>query len=237
MLRRAFIVAAVLAAAAPALAQTNEVQEVVVTGSRIPARSAAEVAAPPEIGLRRVADFAVQQVIVTSDTRDAAKRHDEIFAMVKGAIDLASKSGVDLATGTFVVEPLTTANYRSLPLSNDDRPDTDRTTFLVKTRLGAGVDGKAALDKINRFIHEVPAVGRAEMQPDADLVLSVVGPDQYRAQIVELIAADARKTSGQIGPDYAVEVRGVDRPVQWTRASLTEVFLYLPYSYTVVPKR
>jgi hypothetical protein len=83
----------------------------------------------------------------------------------------------------------------------------------------------------------VPPVGRAEMKPAGDLTLSVVGPDQYRGQIVDLVAADARATAAKLGPDYAVEAKGLDRPVEWSRASLTEVFLYVPYTYSVVPKK
>ncbi len=51
--------------------------------------------------------------------------------MVRGAIDLQGKYGVELSTGTLVVEPLTIANYRDLPLKkdDDDRADTEMTTF------------------------------------------------------------------------------------------------------------
>jgi hypothetical protein len=44
-------------------------------------------------------------------------------------------------------------------------------------------------------------------------------------------------TAGKMGPDYAVETKGLERPVEWSRASLTDVFLYVPYAYTVGPKR
>jgi len=64
----------------------------------------------------------------------------------------------------------------------------------------------------------------------------VVNPDQYRPQIIDLIAADSAATSAKFGPSYGVEVRGLDRPVEWARASLTEVFLYLPSAYVVRPK-
>ena len=174
---------------------------------------------------------------MTCDTRDAQKRHDEIFAMIRGAIDLAVKrGGVELATGAVVVEPLTSSTYRNLPLQNDGRPDTDKTTFLIKTRLSAGTDAKAALDRIETFVKDVPTVGRAEMKRSGDLTLSVVSPDQYRGQIIDLVAADARATAAKMGTGYAVEIKGLDRPVDWTRASLTEVFLYLPYAYSVVPR-
>jgi hypothetical protein len=75
------------------------------------------------------------------------------------------------------------------------------------------------------------------MTASGELTLSVVGPDQYRGRIVDLVSADARAIAARLGPDYAVEARGLDRPVEWSRATLTEVFLYVPYSYTVVPIR
>lgn len=204
-----------------------------VTGLRRDARDYDE----PAIGLRRIADFAVQRVVIVGDTRDAAKRHDEIFAMANGAIELAAKRGnIELATGEMAVVPLTISNYRNLTLTNDGRPDTDKASFLVKSRLAADTDAKAALDRIDAFIKDVPAVGRAEMKPLNDLTLTIVRPDQYRSQIIDLIAADVHATAAKMGPDYAVTLEGADRPVEWSRASLTEVFLYLPYRYTVVPK-
>jgi hypothetical protein len=228
--------------AGPAAAQNLGESEIVVTGSRIQAPGSATVARPPAVGLKRTADFAVQYVTITGDTRDEKTRRDEIYSMVRGAIELAARRGdIDLASGSLVVEPLTLANYRNLPLGDEDeddddyRPDTDRVSFLVKTRLAAGMDAKAALDRIAAFVKAVPAVGRAEMKANGELTLSVVGPDQYRGQIVDLVAADARSTAARLGPDYVVTANGLDRPVEWTRASLTEVYLYVPYNYSVVP--
>lgn len=216
-------------------AQIDEAAEIIVTASRREADG--YDASVPAVGLRRTADFAVQEVAVVGDTRDAAKRRDEIHQMIRGAIARAGgPGGVDLATGELIVEPLTLANHRDLPLAGDGRPDTDRATFLIKTDLRSG-DAKAALDRIDAFIKAVPTVGRAEMRRVGDLSLSVVGPDQYRGRIVELVAADAKATAARVGPGYGVELRGLDRPVEWTRASLTEVLLYVPYSYTVTPAR
>ena len=75
------------------------------------------------------------------------------------------------------------------------------------------------------------------MEKDGDLTLSVVGPDQYRDAIVDRVAADAKAMAARLGPAYAVHANGLDRPVEWSRASLTEVYLYVPYSYSVVPAR
>ena len=108
-------------------------------------------------------------------------------------------------------------------------------SFLIKTRLQSGTDAKAALDRLAAFIKAAPTSGRALMEASGDLTLSVVKPDQYRDAIVDLIAADAQKLAARFGQGYGVEARGVDRPVEWSRSGLTEVFLYVPYQLTVVP--
>lgn len=245
---KAALAAAMVASAAPALAQ-----EVVVTGIRsqlqngvVDAISAEDIgslsdndsgAPAPVLMLRRTADFAVQQVVIAGDTRDETRRRDEMLAMVQGAIGLAGKFGVQLATGQLVIEPLTLANYRNLPIGRQGgREDAEQIFFLVKTPLAPGVDAKTALDRISKFIAAVPTVGRAEMRASSTLTLSVVDPEQYRGAIIDLIARDTGATAGRFGPGYGVNVNGLDRPVQWNRASLTEVSLYLPVTYVVRPK-
>jgi len=182
--------------------------------------------------LRRTADFAVQQVLVTSDTLDNDESQKEVFAMTRNALDRAAASGVLLATGDYVVEPLTAANYKELKVDDDE----DGVIFLVKVPLAPGIDAKAALAKIDKFLKAVPAVGRAEIKPYSELTLSVVNPEQYRGAIIDLVAKDTATTSGRFGTGYGVEVTGLDRPVQWKRAGLTEVQLYLPATSTVRPR-
>ena len=210
-------------------------QEVIVTGARREADGFD--ASQPAVGLRRRADFAIQEVTITGDTRDEAKRHGEIYDMVRAAIAQAAKSNVQLATGDTVVEPLTASNYRDLTLKKDNRPDSEHVSFLVKVPLGGGADAKAALERIDAFVKAVPSVGRALLERSDDLTLSVVAPDQYRPQIVGLVADDAKQMAARFGVDYAVEARGIERPVEWSRAGLTDVLLYIPYQLTVVPKR
>lgn len=235
--------AGVLAGAMPARAQDGS-EEIVVTGMRklnpdddedrvrilsIPTPAAVQM-------LRRTADFAVQQVIVTSDTVDEEESSAEVYAMTRKAIDLATGSGVELATGEIVVEPLTAANYKDLEIVEDDDSNGEAVKFLVKVPLAAGIDAKAALARIDKFIKAVPAVGRAQVKAYSELTLSVVNPEQYRGAIIDLVAKDTSATSGRFGQGYGVEVTGLDRPVQWKRASLTEVQLFLPSNSTVRPR-
>jgi hypothetical protein len=220
--------------ASPALAQAGG-DEVIVTAQR---READDYSADrPAVGLHRMADFAVMPVTVTGDTRDAAQRADEIYAMLANAIAAAEKAGVSLAHGETVVQPITAANYRSLTLKRADRPDSQSLTVLVKVPLSDKIDARTAEARITAFIKAVKPVGRALMEENGDLTLSVVAPDQYRPAIARAVATDAHATSAAFGPDYVVEVEGLQRPVEWARDGLTGVLLYIPYKLTVTPRR
>ncbi len=235
-----------LATAMPVVAQDSGEGEIIVTGMRRlnpdgdPVSVREIVISTPAAAqmLRRTADFAVQQVIMVSDTIDDEAAHGEIQAMIRKAIDLSAKSGVQLATGEMVVEPLTAGNYRNLKIDeiDEDEFDGEAVKFLVKVPLAAGTDAKAALARIDSFIKAVPAVGRAEMKAYSELTLSVVNPEQYRGAIIDLVAKDNVATSTRFGEGYGVEVGGLDRPVQWKRSGLTEVLLFLPSTATVRPR-
>lgn len=234
---KALIATAMLSVAAPAFAQ-----EVLVTAQRREYNNTGGVyngtIAPgrPIVTLKRTADYAVQIVRVGGDTRETTTRLEEIYGIIRNAIAAAGKAGVELSIGDYVLEPLTLANYRTLSINGDGRADTGQTFFLAKVKLVPGVYGKEALARIQRFVAAVPRVGRTTISADSPLTLSVVNPDQYRSQIIALISADAAASIAQFGPGYGVSVSGLDRPVEWSRAGLTEVLLYLPAAYTVLPK-
>ena len=52
-------------------------QEIVVTGTRMNVDGYS--AQTPAVGLKKVADFAIQPVTITGDTRDADQRHEEMY--------------------------------------------------------------------------------------------------------------------------------------------------------------
>ena len=58
-----------------------------------------------------------------------------------------------------------------------------------------------------------------------DSTLSIIDPDGYRPQIAE-----------GMGGGYAVEITGLNMPVQWSRSGPGEVFLNIPYELTIVPR-
>ena len=244
-IRSALLLLALLPA--PAFAQDLNEGNVLVTGSRIrqsyidPRTNTAieteeDASGLPQVGLRRRADFALLPVVVAGDTREREQRRQEILTMVRSALDLARRAGIELAIGDFFVVPLTAENYRTLVFHGDGRPDSERVAFFVKTPLGASADeANQAITRLEQFVRSVPAAGRAEMRAAGALTLSIVAPDQYRSQILDMIATDARATAGRFGPQQQVEAHGLDRPVEWRRAGVTEVFLYIPHRLVFRP--
>lgn len=218
-----------------AVAQSAGVDEIIVTGTR---READDYSADiPAIGLRRTADFAIQEVAITGDSRDPITRHAEIYAMLENAIRASQGSSIQLAIGDYRVQALDLNNYKDLSLRNDDRPDSQRVRFLLKAPLVAGGNAQGAELKITAFIKSVKPVGRALMAPEGDLSFSVVNPDQYRGAIADIIAADAKAMAARLGEGYGVELEGLNRPVEWARSGLSDVLLYIPYKMIVRPKR
>lgn len=223
-----------LALSASVQAQDLSTAEVVVTGSRIAQDDYARDM--PAVGLRKRADYLVQQVTIRGDTRDGKQRSQEIYAMLAKAVDLAGKSGVELAYGDYILTTLTAANIRELALEKDTRPDSERVNFLVKVRLSDAMSGKDAQEKIKRYVVSVPEVGRAQMDSGDDPTLSVIGPDSYRGQIAAVVGEDARKLAATIGEGYAVQIEGLNMPVQWSRSGPSEVMLYIPYKLVIAPR-
>lgn len=229
------ILAALAATTAPAaIAQDLSSQEVVVTGTRIEQDD--YQSDMPAVGLRRTADFLVQEAVIRGDTRDPKQRAAEIRQMLTKAVQMADRYGVQLAFGDYILTPLTLQNLDDVTLSNDSRPDSQKLVFLIKAPLGNAQSGAAAQKRIEDYAEAVPEIGRAQMDLWDDPSLSIVGPDQYRGQIADKVMEDARAIAEKMGAVYAVTLEGLNMPVLWTRASPSEVMLYIPYKMVVVPK-
>ncbi|HEX8481036.1 MAG TPA: hypothetical protein VF650_03955 [Allosphingosinicella sp.] len=232
---RALVVAAIALASPPALAQQPEapgVGEVVVTATRGNIRYFQQDR--PVVGLRRAADAAAMPLAISSDAREEAVRKREIHTALLAAIDRAAAGGLELVSGTFQLSPITRANYQELPFQWAGRVDTSKIDLMVKVRLAGSAT--AAEKRLVDFIKAVPRSGRAAVEKTGAMTLTIVDPDQYRDAIVQLVARDARHNAGIFGPDFTFNISGIDGAVSWSQVSSTDVFLSLPYRYTIVPK-
>ena len=233
-MKRTVAIALAMILIQPASAQDLGQQEVVVTASRIEQDNYQRDM--PAVGLRRTADFLVQEVVIRGDTRDPKQRALEIRQLLQKAVQLASKQGVQLAFGDYILTPLTMANLDEITLTNDNRPDSQKIEFLVKAPLGGKESGTTAEKRIEDYVEAVPEVGRAQMDMSGESSLSIIGPDNYRVQIADKVMEDARALSAKMGSDFAVTIEGLNMPVLWTRAGPSEVMLYIPYKLVIVPK-
>jgi hypothetical protein len=176
----------------------------------------------------------VLQISVSSDAREEAVRKREIHTMLLAALDRAAAAGVELVTGNFELIPVTKASYQELPLFSAGRVDTSQANVMLKVRLAGSTT--AAQQRLDGFIKGIPRNGRGAIDKSGTLTLTIVNPDQYREAIVRLVADDARRYAGLFGTDYAVRVEGIDAQISWSQVSGSDVFLYVPYHYTIVPK-
>ena len=256
----ACLVAACLAiAATPSLAQG---EYIVVTATRLPSKGAPPVPPPPVVGLRRQADSAVRDVEIVSDSRTEDLRRSEVQAMLLAAIDLARREGVTLVTGEFELVEVNRENWQdqfpglarpdTAEEEEEDEDDDDSdygdeddapppafkddgsimvVRLKVKTRLDGSVDN--AEKKITAFVRKVPVTGRSQMKQRGGLALTIVNPEQYRGEIYGRIATAAKTAAGFYGPDYGLEVTGLDHAIEWKQVSNTEVFLFIRYDFAV----
>lgn len=211
---------------------TSGLGEVLVTGNRdgIPYAQSNR----PVVGLRRRADAAVMLLTIVSDSREEAVRRQEIHTVLLSALDRANAAGFELVSGSVQLNRVTKANYKDLPFQYAGRVDTGRVDVLVKARLeGSAAETKA---RLQAFIGSIKGSGRATVSTGVGMSLTVVNPDQYRDAIVQLVAGDARHTASLFGPDFTFNVTGIDGQISWSQVSSTEVFLFIPYRYVIIPK-
>ena len=235
-----------------AMARQNSVSAISTIGA-----SAAE--RPPVIGLKRQADSAVRHIEIVSDSREAEMREREVQAMLLAAIGRAKGAGLSLVTGQYEVTEVTAENWRdrfpalagkadadAAAEDDDDYDDDDdnkpkpafedtggtaTARLMVKTPLTGSI--ASAQQKIAAFVKAVPPTGRSLIVQKGGLALTIVKPDQYREEIYRRVAEGAKQAVSFYGPNYGVDVTGLDRAIAWTQVSNTEVFLYVPYSFSI----
>lgn len=255
-------VGSLMLCAAPSFAQDEYAEygdgsEVVVTAQRISPVGGSVAIQPPVIGLKRQADSAARNIEIVSDSREADMRKREVQAMLLDAIDRAKKDGFSLVTGQLTLVEVTRANWQDQfpglggkPVEDDNDDDDDYddedsapqaafeddgSNAFVRLRVKTKLDGSIgnAQQKITSFVKSVPVTGRSQIVQKGGLALTIVNPEQYRDEIYKRIAAGAKHAVSFYGPEYGVGVTGLDGDIAWQQVSNTEVFLYIPYSFSV----
>jgi hypothetical protein len=227
------IISAIILLSIAQVGQAQALEEIVVTARK----SSVEIL--PGSYLQRKADFLLLEVRVENDSRSVGQRKQEIYETLKGLLSAASKQKnieVSLVSDGGIVVPMTKDNYR-VKLGGGNRPDTSRTSISLKTPIPENeMDGQKLIDTLRKFLGSADRKGRTELSPIGDIEVTVVGPSQYRDQVIDVFAKDVENVTGSLGENYKVIVNGIDRPVGFYRLGLLEIALYIPYSYSVLPE-
>jgi hypothetical protein len=223
---RRLLAAIVMACAcvAPAWAQ---LEEVVVTGQRI---SGEDYSGIPAVVLTRRADFLVQRVQLSNDTRAEAARVKELQQTIRDMVsDAAKRPGIALSYGDEFLIPISTNAVEVELVPGGSRPDTSRASIYVKMALGEKDDVPAAIAALKAFIRKARVAGRTEIMPEGDVGLSLVTPEKYRYEIIARITEDARKLRQTVGAQCRIQMSGLSNRVSWQRSDVSELTLYIPY--------
>lgn len=210
--------------AAPAQAQ---LEEVVVTGQRI---SGEDYSSIPAIVLERRADFLVQRITLTNDTRAEEGRIRELQQTIRDMVsDAAKRPGIALSHGDEFLIPISTGAVEVVLSSEGDRADTSSTSIYVKMALKPADNVPAAIASLRNFIKKARLSGRTEIEPEGDVGLSLVTPEKYRYEIIGKITEDAKRLREAVGPQCKVQISGLSNRVSWQRSDVSELTLYIPY--------
>ena len=63
--------------------------------------------------------------------------------------------------------------------------------------------------------------------------MSIVGPEQYRYEIIQRIAGENAKVIEAMRADCEVAISGLEGRVQWERTSVSELALYIPHGMEI----
>ncbi|MEM8724799.1 MAG: hypothetical protein AAGE86_04665 [Pseudomonadota bacterium] len=227
-------IAAIASIALPAVASA----QVVVTGARQDRSTTNQYLGNDvsAIGLTRQADFFVKPLYVSSDSRDASIRRQEVTTMLRATIAAAQEQGIALVAGDYTLEPLTVGTLEDLTYGRGSRPDTTRVTIYARLPVDGPIKSVDEADKrIVPFVKSIAANGRSYIDT-GKTSLAITDPDQYRIDVVQTIAQEARSYAAKFGSDYGIEITGLDSDLYWQQSSETEVFLYIQHEFAIKPK-
>lgn len=217
-----------LAAALPATAFA-QLEEIVVTGSM---RGGYEEM--PAVTVTKSADFLVQNIRLVNDSRSPDLRKTEIVTTIRSLLKRAeSMDGMALSYGSGFLEPINLTDESLQLIEDRQRIDTSYVDIYAKIALDSDRSTKEQISDLREFVSGVRKSGRTEIVPLGDIGLSIVGPEQYRYEIIRKIAEENTKISESLAANCSIAIGGLEGRVQWQRSSVSELTLYIPYGLEI----
>ncbi|MEM7361287.1 MAG: hypothetical protein AAF431_19540 [Pseudomonadota bacterium] len=207
----------------PALAQ---LEEIVVTASK----STGGYYDMPAVTLKKKADFLVQSIQLVNDSRSDVLRSTEIRKTIANLIKSSERiNGIELSYGEGFLVPVN-LNDDSLQIIEDNkRIDTSYVNVFVKVAIDPNQSTKKQISQLRQFIQGAKLAGRTEILARGDIGLSIIGPEQYRYEILSKIAEENQKMISAVGGTCEIILSGLQGRVEWERTGVDELTLYIAY--------
>ena len=107
---------------------------------------------------------------------------------------------------------------------------------MLRTPIPANTDDVQSLaTRLKVFAGKIKGIGRATATISGSTTISIVDPDQYRMDLINLILSEVKSVTDQLGPDYRVMIDDLDDRLRWVNADGISVLFYIPYNYRIVP--
>ncbi|MCV6622212.1 MAG: hypothetical protein OIF51_10735 [Cellvibrionaceae bacterium] len=219
-----------LALAVFSSAHSTELEEVLVTAQS----NSGDYYEMPAVTIRKKADFLVQRIRLINDSRSPDLRKSEILETIDNLIKASKRvNGIELSYGDGFLVPIK-LNDDSLQLIEDrKKSDTSYVNIIVKVALNEKQSPKQQIAELRKFISKAKLVSRTEIELLGDIGLSIVGPEQYRYEILEKVAFESKKVKELLGGTCEMKVAGLEGRVEWDRSGMAELTLYIRYATEV----
>jgi len=215
---------------APASDAQVMLDEIVVTGTRIEA----DYYGMPAVTIMKQADFLVQNIRLTNDSRSPDLRKVEIVETIEHLIERSeSMDGMALSYGSGFLEPINLTDESLQLIEDRQRIDTSYIDIFAKVAFTANRDSKSQIGDLKEFISGVEKKGRTEIIPLGDIGLSIIGPEQYRYEIIQKIAGENARISEAMNADCDISIGGLEGRVEWERTGVSELTLFIPYGLDI----
>lgn len=219
----------ILVAATLPTATFAQLDEIVVTGSM---RGGYD--AMPAVTVTKSADFLVQNIRLVNDSRSLNLRKTEIVTTIESLLKRAkSMDGMALSYGSGFLEPINLTDESLQLIEDRQRIDTSYVDIYAKIALEADRSTKEQISDLREFVSGVRKSGRTEILPLGDIGLSIIGPEQYRYEIIQKIAEENKRISESLSANCSISIGGLEGRVQWERSSVSELTLYIPYGLEI----
>jgi len=220
--------AMVLSASLLCQSAVAQLEEIVVTGARV------ESYDMPAVTVAKQADFLVQSIRLINDSRSPELRRQEIFGTIERMLAGAQRMrGMALSYGTGFLEPIDLTNEALQLIADRQRVDTSFVDIYAKVQFDPKRNARDQIAALRDFISKADRIGRTEIDALGDIGVSIVGPEQYRYEIIQQIAAENGRLGEALGNECQVTVSGLESRVQWERTDVSELTLYIPYNVEV----